>query len=138
MLLEQASLSWNFNDYGSGWGPWEVSNAYPIPGLTYLQDIEDIVPNNVLYNLEHQADTPASLTGVLTVLTFWSVMEPIQDNEDNYRLDGDYNAIYTTEHNESHSSIAHWGSTAFDDNVVGLSSYYQLYPLSLPLEWYGL
>ena len=137
LLFLQNSLTWNFNDTSNGWQPWSSSNAYYITGVHLPQDIEDLIPDNVLYNLEHRADYPAALTGLLYPLTFWSGMEPIQDNEFNHRTDASNDDIFSYNYPVTHSQIAYSNSDAMLENYLTLTSFYEQFPLYFPLSWYG-
>ena len=67
----------HMRDTGQTW-PFDIANAadsWGIPGLSTLQDTEDVVPDSVLVNLE-----------------IWSsdatFPEPVRDSQPNHRLDG--------------------------------------------------
>lgn len=85
------SVDWHFDI-------WDAANAWDIPGVAGLQDIEDVVPWNVGVNIE-----TASTDSV------------IQDGEPNHRLDGSQDHIYRFEAvYDGHGEVDDLGSETMD------------------------
>jgi hypothetical protein len=70
----------------------ERGDSWTIPGLSYLQDTEDVVPDSVAIDFEVQSQD----------------LTPIRDTEANYRLDGSVDGIYfyssPTNHEGTHGA----------------------------------
>ncbi len=129
--LDGESLAWEEDDRsldpwdGDQWGPmlrsfsrsedvdwafdiWDAADVWSVPGLPDPQDIEDVVPDNVLLNLE-----VASSDLVL------------RDREPNHRLDGTTDGIHRRTFDERHQDVAQpdsaavqWVSEALATEVV--------------------
>ena len=88
---------WGIDDYSVTYGvtwPFDVTDAadsWSIPGVPYLQDVEDVVPDSVRYNLEVHANGYA--------------FPIINDDEVNWRLDGSADEIYLFTSVQGHSSV---------------------------------
>lgn len=98
------------NKYGNVFGVpvWDPCDQWEVPGFTKLRDAEDIVPNNVVTNLEVRA---TQMDGV-----------PNDDNS-NLRLDGGKTGIKTFSDNDINHSEAHEpGSAAMDWVLAQLPS----------------
>ena len=88
---------------------WQAANYWDVPGVAELQDIEDIVPDNVLYNLEVASSSPL-----------------IQDGEPNYRADGSQDDIYRATFSEDHGEVTYPGSQPINwvrDAIDGIYSW---------------
>ena len=65
-------------------------DAFDIPGVASLQDIEDVVPDNVVWNLETSGDYSFAA---------------IRDGDPSHRLDGSFRGIVSMQFDESHDDL---------------------------------
>jgi hypothetical protein len=85
------SVFWSFDI-------WNAANSWDIPGMAELQDVEDVVPHNVVVNVE-----TASTSSVL------------QDAEWNHRPDGSQTDIYRFQAEfDEHHEVDDLGSETMD------------------------
>ena len=99
-------------EYGDPW-PFDIAEAadhWSVPGVSQPQDIEELVPDWVSYNIEIHANgyTPPILN----------------DDELNWRLDGSDWNILTFQSNEGHSDVYKPGSDAVNDVTAILEDVY--------------
>ena len=118
------SDSWTLDTIGDDWraevadyvedrdpGWWfdvgNPANSWSVPGVSTLQDIEDVVPDNVWFNIEVAS---SSLV--------------VQDAEPNHRLDGSVDGIYRFQSGLSHGDVDDPGSTTMDFVAEVISDVY--------------
>ena len=101
------------DEYAAEWNPdwwFDVANpadSWNIPGLSSLQDIEDVVPDSVLLNIEAASHTLV-----------------VQDGEPNHRLDGTTEGIFRNQFDQGHGSIDNPGGAAMNFVADVVSEFY--------------
>ncbi|GEM_PF-1541103 len=101
-----------YNDaYGVTW-PFDIGDAeaaWLVPGVDGAQDVEDVIPDSLTYNLELQA-----MPGILL---------PVPDDDDNHRLDGSSEGIIRFEsQSEDHTEIHRPDSEGVDWALTQLAA----------------
>ncbi len=101
---QQFGMSWPF-DIADPEGGWDV------PGVG-TADVEDVIPDSVLYNLELQATA--------------SFVFPVPDDDDNHRLDGSVDGIILFESDdEDHLDLPEENSQAMNWTIAKLGELYE-------------
>jgi hypothetical protein len=106
----KSEIDYYVQEEDPGWW-FDVGNAadsWDVPGMTYLQDIEDLVPNSVLLNLEVHGNSSLAY-----------------DNQYNHRLDGSQTGLWGHYFDESHREITYAGSDAMEWVADSLEAVYQ-------------
>ncbi len=89
---------------------WDATDSWEVPGLEFLQDVEDVTPLNVDLNIEVAS----------TDWAWW------QDAEPNHRLDGTAEGVVRRQFDEVHGEVTEVGSEALSWAGEELRGYYGL------------
>ena len=87
------------------------ADAFSIPGVAARQDVEDVVPDNVIYNLEVSGNF---------------VRGPIRDGDPNHRFDGSERGIRSVMFDEAHDDLDEPYSDSMDWVMEQLADIYGL------------